>query len=115
MDKVVDYLLIVVMIVLVSYFGLVGRLKEMGLAMTACVLAALINNFDKIKWLKAPGIEAELKETVNKAYATKEELGDLIRQAEEQEKELEELREEINEAKEELMKEVNNAKAMSFM
>jgi len=54
------------------YFGYVGKPAEMALALVAGVAAGVLLNIERIKVFKAgpSGVEAELKEVLEEAYAT---------------------------------------------
>jgi hypothetical protein len=63
------------------YFGYVGKSVEMGLAIVAGIAAGLFLNIERIKAFKAgpSGVEAELKEVLEEAYATMANLKALAR------------------------------------
>jgi len=55
-------------------FGLMGKIAEMGIALAAGALSACFLNLDKLQRFKGAGIELELREAVEEAYATIENL-----------------------------------------
>lgn len=56
------------------YFGVKGKVAEMGVALAAGTLAAAFLQLDKLQRFKGAGIEIELKKAVEEAQATLENL-----------------------------------------
>ncbi len=80
MGFVVSYsngILISLLVIVPTAFGLFRMPAEMGIATAAISLALAFRNLDKFEKFKAPGFEAELRTAVEKTYAALEELKDL--------------------------------------
>lgn len=60
-------------------FGEQGKQVEMGLGIVASFATAAILNLDKIKRFKAGNLEAEMKDAIEKAYVTIDEMKKLAR------------------------------------
>jgi DNA-directed RNA polymerase subunit F len=60
------------------YFGYIGKAAEMGLAIAAGALTVMFLNLDKFQSFSAAGVQAELKKTVEEAYATIEQIKEII-------------------------------------
>lgn len=56
------------------FFGITQRPTEMGLVLLSGVLCMAFANIDKIAKFKGAGFEAEMKNAIDKAYATIEEV-----------------------------------------
>jgi len=69
--------LIIALVVIPILFGIFRSPKEMGIAVTAIVLALFFSNIDKFSRFKGAGIEADLKTVVDEAYAAIEQLKEL--------------------------------------
>ncbi|WP_168013313.1 hypothetical protein [Halomonas salinarum] len=85
---VANYILLVVLLSSVFFFGYLQQPKEMALMILACAIGGAFLNLDKFKWFRGAGFEAQLAETVEEAYATKEELDKLLADSEMQTQEL---------------------------
>jgi hypothetical protein len=59
-------------------FGYLGKPTEMGLAIAAGALTVMFLNLDKFQSFSAAGVQAELKKTVEQAYATIEQIKEII-------------------------------------
>lgn len=77
MNKIVNGVLIVILVVIPTTFGFLNMPTQMGLSIAGCSLALAFANLDKFARFKGAGFEAELKEAVDKAYAAVVELKDL--------------------------------------
>ena len=60
-------------------FGILEKPMEMRIAVVVGAIAAAFFNIDKFKRFKGAGFEAELKEAVDKAYATLDSLKELAK------------------------------------
>jgi hypothetical protein len=69
-----SFVLIIVMIVGVFYFGTESKPTEMGLVIVACAICLSFANIGKIQRFKGAGFEAEMKKAVEEAYATTDNL-----------------------------------------
>ena len=70
MDKYLNYIGYIALIVSIFLFGLKSLPTEMGLAISACALYLAFVNIDKFRKFKGAGFEAELKQTIDDANAT---------------------------------------------
>ena len=77
MLEVFHYILILILIVIPTYFGYKKCPKEMFLSILSISLALSFLNINKITRFKGGGIEVEMREVVDKAYAAIEELKNL--------------------------------------
>ncbi len=74
--KIIGYILLICSIFL---FGLKGMTAEMGIAVAASALFLAFVNLDKFKKFKGAGFEAELKQTIEEANATIENLKEVAK------------------------------------
>lgn len=79
MDKWINYILIVLLIAVPSWFGLKELTVQMGLMTAAIGLGLFFANIDKFQKFKGAGIEAEMRieKAVEKTYAAIEQLQQL--------------------------------------
>ncbi|GAA0358762.1 hypothetical protein [Bacillus horti] len=70
---------ILVILVPSLYFGWGGKPTEMGLAIIAGAIAACFINIDKIQRFKGAGFEAEMRRTIEEAYATVDTLKEITK------------------------------------
>ncbi|PEJ57983.1 hypothetical protein CN692_10865 [Bacillus sp. AFS002410] len=59
------------------YFGYIGKPTEMGLAIAAGAITVIFINLNKFQSFSAAGVQAELKKTVEEAYATIEQIKEI--------------------------------------
>jgi len=64
----------IVMISLAMYLGVMGKPTEMGLIIAACSISIAFLNLDRIQKFKGAGFEAEMRQAVEEAHATVEQL-----------------------------------------
>ena len=62
------------MVSLAMYLGVMGKPTEMGLIIAACYISIAFLNLDRIQKFKGAGFEAEMKQAVEEAHATVEQL-----------------------------------------
>lgn len=103
----------------VSFFisiclGLKGMPAEMGLMIASGFVFACFLNIDKFKRFQAAGISAEMKDTIDKAVATKKELEEVTIKLGEQTKELEEMSIRLDEQLENLKEELKSTRTLAM-
>jgi hypothetical protein len=64
----------IVMVSLAMYLGVMGKPTEMGLIIAACSISIAFLNLDRIQKFKGAGFEAEMRQAVEEAHATVEQL-----------------------------------------
>ncbi|SEB05015.1 hypothetical protein [Alkalimonas amylolytica] len=76
-DKCISTIVLLVSFGVTVFFGYRGLATEMGLMIVAGSVFLSFLNLDKFKAFKGAGFSAELKDTLDKASATKVELEEL--------------------------------------
>lgn len=64
----------IVMVSLAMYLGVMSKPTEMGLIIAACSISIAFLNLDRIQKFKGAGFEAEMRQAVEEAHATVEQL-----------------------------------------
>lgn len=64
----------IVMVSLAMYLGVMSKSTEMGLIIAACSISIAFLNLDRIQKFKGAGFEAEMRQAVEEAHATVEQL-----------------------------------------
>lgn len=64
----------IIMVSLAMVLGLLGKPTEMGLIIAACSISIAFLNLDRIQKFKGAGFEAEMRQAVEEAHATVEQL-----------------------------------------
>ena len=77
--KALNQALIIGLAVGAMLLGLLDKPTEMGLLILACGVSLAFLNIDKIQRFKGAGFEAEMKRAVEEAYATTENLKEVVR------------------------------------
>ncbi len=95
-EKILSIIILIVSLCVTIWFGHEGKATDMGLMIVAGAIFLSFLNIDKFKSFKGAGFSAEMKDTLDKAIATKKELEELSSKID---KKLEKLNKEINEVK----------------
>ena len=76
-DKNYTNTIIIVSFISIVFFGIFGKVAEMGVMTTFTFIILFFLNIDKFKSIKAGSLEAELEDAVKEAYATIEQLKEI--------------------------------------
>ncbi|WP_296060759.1 hypothetical protein [uncultured Amphritea sp.] len=79
MNGILNFVGFILLIASVFVFGLIGMAAEMGIAVAASGIFLAFANLDKFSEFKGAGFEAKLKEAVNEANATIENLKEVAK------------------------------------
>ncbi len=96
LEKVISTLVLLASFSASIYFGYKGMPAEMGLMIVSGAVFLSFLNIDKFKKFQGAGFSAEMKDTLDKAVATKNELEELSLKLDEQ---LEKLNKEVKTTK----------------
>lgn len=96
LEKVISSVVLLVSFGVSIYFGFQGMPTEMGLMIVSGAVFLSFLNLDKFKKFQGAGFSAEMKDTLDKAVATKHELEELSLKLDEQ---LEKLNKDVKTAK----------------
>jgi len=95
-EKILSTIVLLASFSVSIFFGFKGMTTEMGLMIVSGAVFLSFLNIDKFKKFQGAGFSAEMKDTLDKAVATKKELENLSLKLDEQ---LEKINEEVETAK----------------